>query len=99
MVNSDFTIFQPDIRIGLTSIEFVPFVKYLGIYLDENLNFQKHISELLRFVEKRLNILKMFAVNQWGGHPETLLMILKSVIRSKIDYGCSVYGSLSEAAE
>lgn len=64
--------------------------------MDEKLNFQRHITELLLSVEKRLNIIKMFAGNKWGGHPSTLLMILNSVVRSKIEYGCSIYGNASQ---
>lgn len=94
--NANRKIYQPVLRIGTTFIEFVTSVKYLGIFLDEKLNFQRHITELLLSVEKRLNIIKMFAGNKWGGHPSTLLMILKSVVRSKIEYGCSIYGIASQ---
>lgn len=89
-------IFHPVIRIDNVEIEFVTSVKYLGIYLDERLNFQKHINELLVAVEKRLNILKMLAGSKWGGQPSTLLTILKSVFRGKIDYGCLVYGGAGQ---
>lgn len=94
--NADFNIYRLSISIAGSSIEFASHVKYLGIYLDEELNFQKHISELLLSVEKRLNIIKMFAGSKWGGHPTTLLTILKTVVRSKIEYGCSIYGGASQ---
>lgn len=78
-------IYQPVLRMGTIQVEFAQHVKYLGIYFDSDLSFQKHISELLLSVEKRLNIIKMFAGNKWGGHPSTLLMILKSIVRSKLE--------------
>lgn len=77
---------------GNQEIKFEESVKYL----DEKLDFQRQIRELLVAVEKRLNILKMVAGSKWGGHPSTLLAILQSVIRGKIDYGCSVYGRASQ---
>lgn len=89
-------IYEPKISINGVNVKFETAVKYLGIFLDEKLNFQRHISELLTVVGTRLNILKMFAGNKWGGHPETLLLILKSVIRGKIDYGCTVYGGAAQ---
>lgn len=85
--DAQFHLYDPIIRISGTAIEFNSSVKFLGIYLDEKLNFQKHIIQLLKSVEIRLNIIKMFAVSKWGGHPTTLLTILKSIVRSKIDYG------------
>lgn len=51
---------------------------------------------MLSTVEKRLNVLRMLAGSRWGGHPSTMLTILKSVVRGKIDYGCSIYGSASQ---
>jgi len=47
-------------------------------------------------LEKRLNILKMLAGHKFGGHLDTLLTILKSVVRGKLDYGCSIYGDASQ---
>lgn len=49
---------------------FEKYVTYLGIFIDEKLNFQKHIKELLMAIENRLNnIIKMFAGSKWGGYP------------------------------
>ncbi len=75
---------MPIIRVNGTQIEFILSVN-LKIYLDEKLNFQKHISELLVAVKKRLNILKMLAgskwgCSKWGGHLGTLLTILKITV-------------------
>lgn len=68
----------------------------LGIYLNEKLNFQRHIRELIADVEKRLNVLKMLDGSKWGGHPETLLMVLKSVVREKTDYGSTIYANTNQ---
>lgn len=83
-------MYSPKVRMGITEVKFEKSIKYLGVHLDEQLDFGKHITELIMDLEKRLNILRMFAGNRWGGHPETLLTILRSVVRGKNDYGCIV---------
>lgn len=58
-------LYQPLIRIRGVRIVFEANVRYLGVYLDEKLNFEKHIKELLAAVEKRLNVLRMLAGSKW----------------------------------
>ena len=40
-----------------------------------------------------LNLLRVLAHTSWGADQETLLHLYRSLIRSKLDYGCIVYGS------
>lgn len=94
--NSEYELHQPVVRIRGEKIKFETDVRYLGIYIDEKLNFQRHIRELLAVVEKRLNVLRMLAGSKWGGHPDTLLTALKSVVRGKIDYGSTIYANSSQ---
>jgi len=42
---------------------------------------------------KALNILKFVSSTDWGAHSTVLLNLYRSLIRSKLDYGCIVYGS------
>lgn len=46
-------VYTPIIRIDGAPVTFEASIKYLGIWLDEKLNFQRHIKELLVAVEKR----------------------------------------------
>jgi hypothetical protein len=66
--------------------------KYLGIYIDDRLNFKRHVNEVRDNTVKTTNVLKYMAGIRWGGHPSTLGTIYKNLIRSKLDYGCSIYG-------
>ena len=43
--------------------------------------------------QKALNLLKILSNPEWGGDPEILLHLYHSMVRSKLDYGCQVYGS------
>ena len=42
---------------------------------------------------KAINLLRVVAHTFWGADQQTLLHLYRSLIRSKLDYGCIVYGS------
>jgi len=42
---------------------------------------------------KLLSVIFVLAHTSWGADQETLLHLYRSLIRSKLDYGCVVYGS------
>ena len=42
---------------------------------------------------KAMNILRVLAHYDWGADQSTLLHLYRALIRSKLDYGCIVYGS------
>ena len=44
-------------------------------------------------MHKGLNLLRVLAHTSWGADQETLLHLYRSLIRSKLDYGCIVHGS------
>ncbi|KAL4154598.1 hypothetical protein QTP88_000455 [Uroleucon formosanum] len=39
--------------------------------------------------------IKAITGTRWGSHPSTLLLVYKAIIRSKLDYGCFLFGSAS----
>ena len=42
---------------------------------------------------KALNLLKVLSHTSWGADWTTLLKLYQSLVRSKSDYGCIIYGS------
>jgi ribonuclease HI len=78
-----------------TIIPFVPNITYLGITLDSKLRWLPHITSLTSFCSIWANFLRSITGTWWGSHPSSLLLIYKSIIRSKIDYGCFLFGSAS----
>jgi hypothetical protein len=46
------------INIGNVEITIDEWVKLLGTYIDDNLNFNQHISELIRKAARQINVLK-----------------------------------------
>lgn len=71
--------------------------KYLGMWLDEKLNFARHVNETVEVCKKKLNIVKMLSSIRYGSHPSILLQVYKAIVRSKIDYGVSIYGACSKS--
>jgi len=67
--------------------------KFLGIIFDSKLFFLPHIRHLKDKCVKALNLLRVLAHTSRRADQETLLHLYRSLIRSKLDYGCVVYGS------
>ena len=44
-----------------------------------------------------LNILKVIGNTEWGGDRKVMLCLYRSLVRSKLDYGCIVYGSAGKS--
>ena len=51
--------------------------------------------ELKKKCRDALNLLRVVAHTKWGGDRDSLLMLYRALVRSKLDYGCIVYGSAS----
>jgi hypothetical protein len=69
--------------------------KFLGIIFDGKLTFKPHIANVKKECLKAMNLLRVVAHTDWGADSTTLLRLYHSVVRSKLDYGCVVYGSAS----
>ena len=64
----------------------------LAFYLIENC-FIPHIKYLKAKCLKALNLLKVLSHTSWGADRTTHLKLYRSLVRSKLDYGCIIYGS------
>ena len=67
--------------------------KFLGVILDNEPSFLPHILQLKNKCTKAVNLFRILAHTTLGADQETLLHLYRSLIRSKLDYGCVVYGS------
>ena len=65
---------------------------FLGILFDRKLSFIPHIKYLKAKCLK-LNLLKVLSHTSWGADRTTLLKLYRSLVQSKLDYGCIIYGS------
>ena len=84
---------DPVLKIDHTEIPIVEHYKYLGIIFDHKLSFIPHIKYLRIKCNKTLQLLRTIAHTNWGGSKETLLKLYRSLIRSRLNYGCFIYGA------
>lgn len=71
-------------------IETVKSHRYLGVTIDRYLSFGQHINETRVKMNDRLNMLKVICGMKNGSHPQTAMNIYTALIRSVIEYGCTV---------
>ena len=85
----------PKIDISSQEIQFVDHYKYLGVILDQNLNYQKHLKETFRLASHKVDLLsriRKFITN------DAALLIYKTKILPYLDYGDVLYlGSCNKA--
>lgn len=80
-----------NVNLGGTPIKFERVARFLGLLLDDRLSFTQHIKDLVTRCEKDLNVMRMLRGTDFGSDKNSLLLIYKSLIRSKIDYGAQIY--------
>ena len=67
--------------------------KFLGIVFERKLSFIPHIKQLKANCQKTLNLLRVVAHTDWGADRKVLLNLYRTIIRSKLDFGCIIYES------
>ena len=67
--------------------------KFLGVIFDQKLSFIPHMKTLKTKCLKALNIIKVVSNQELGADKSVFLKLYRSLVRSKSDYGCIVYGS------
>ena len=87
---------DPILNLGSDRIKFVKQHKFLGLIWDSGLTFHAHIQNLLKKCRRAMNIIKILSYSNWGSDTKTLLKLFRTLVRSKIDYGCFVYRTASE---
>lgn len=87
----------PLLTLNNAPIDFVTETKFLGMIIDEKITWKPHLRALKTSCTRKLDILKCLSKLSWGADREMLLMIYRSLIRSKIDYGCMVYQTATKA--
>ena len=66
-------------------------VKYPGLVFDSKLDWKAHIQQLKSKCIKALNLMRSVSSTEWGADQKALMMIYRSLIRFKIEYGCIAY--------
>ena len=84
---------DPELKLNGSTIPVVNETKFLGLIFDRKLSFIPHLKYLKDKCLKAMNLLRVVAHTDWGADTDTLLRLYRSHIRSKLDYGCIIYGS------
>ncbi|RNA12135.1 RNA-directed DNA polymerase from mobile element jockey-like, partial [Brachionus plicatilis] len=71
--------------------------KFLGLYFDETLCFDKQIKEVKTKCMNRLNIIKILSSKNWKLNHNTLASLYKALIGSILDYNFPCLNSFSES--
>ena len=84
---------QPPNQLDGSEIPVVDQYKFFRIIFDKKLSFIPHIQYLKDKCKKTLKLLCIIAHKDWGADQHTLLKLYRTLICSKIDYGCFIYGA------
>ncbi len=88
--------FDPSLKLYNSEIPVVSEAKFLGLIFDNKLSFKSHICYVKKKCLKAMNLLRVVAHTDWGAD-STTLHLYRSLVRSKLDYGCIVYGSARDS--
>ena len=86
---------EPSIFLDKNPIKVITEATFLGVIFDRTLSYSSHINYLRTNCLKALDILKVVGHTDWGVDQKTLLCLYRALVRSKLDYGCTVYGAAS----
>ena len=84
---------DPQLFLDKCPIPVVEETKFQGVVFDRRLSFVPHLKYVKKKALKALNILNVIGKTEWGADRKFMLRFYRSLIRSKLDYGCIVYGS------
>ena len=86
---------DPDLYMNGQRISCVEQTRFLGLTLDHRLTWEPHLRALKIKCLQALQVFKVLAHTNWGSDRNTLLILYKALVLSKLSYGCEVYSSAS----
>ena len=63
--------------------------KFLGVYLDRELTFVKHIAEIMKRTQSKQRMLSALSHTDWGCRKQDLMKVYITHVRSVMDYAAS----------
>ena len=74
------------------NVYFTPTIKLLGVIIDTNLSFVKHVRHVIAKVTSTFKLLCKFIRPTWGVHSENAAIIYRHVIEPTITYTAGIWG-------
>jgi hypothetical protein len=87
----------PVIRLGARALPNVKVARFLGLLFEEDLSWRVHIAYLKTSCYQALSTLRRLSFHAWGADRATLLRLYVLLVRSRLDYGCQIYGQAKPA--
>jgi len=87
---------DPDLYLANRRLSCVETTRYLGLVFDSRLTWVPHFRYVKAACQKALS-LRVLAHTSWGADRDTLLLLYRTFILSKLEYGCEVYSFATEA--
>ena len=88
---------DPDLYIAHRRISCVETVRYLGLVFDSRLTWVPHLRSVKAACQKALSLLRVLAHTSWGADRDSLLLLHRTLILPKLEYGSEVYSSATVA--
>lgn len=88
---------DPDLYLGNRRLSCVETTRYLGLVFDSRLTWVPHLRYIKAACQKALSLIRVLAHTSWGADRNTLLLLHRTLVLSKLEYGCEVYSSATEA--
>ena len=83
----------PNLSINGEEIEYVPHARYLGVILDEELNFTEHITKKIAAAKRHIMQLRASMGKLWGPSPYLTRWAYLCIVRPAITFGHIAWGS------
>jgi hypothetical protein len=87
---------QSTVKIDTCPIKRVKCAKVLGVEIDENLNWEKHIDYIASKVSSGIGALKK--LKEFSVDRDTLVLVYNALIQPHFDYCCEVWDELGRKA-
>ena len=84
---------KPTLEIDNVNLRPVESVKFLGLWLDQNLNWNNHVNKLITRIKRNMHLLR--TPKHLFNEKKTLKLIYHAHIQSHIDYGLILWGSMT----
>ena len=88
---------DPDLYLGNRRLSCVETTRYLGLVFDSRLTWVPHFRYIKASCQKALSLLRVLSHTSWGADRDTLLLLHRTLILPKLEYGCEIYSSATEA--
>lgn len=87
---------QSKIRVGNADIDWLPYVKYLGVMLDRGMIFNEHVSYTIHRINLTTRILYAFINRKSDLSMDNKMLIFKLIFQSILFYGAPVWHDASD---